>query len=231
MAVAHAEKVTDLMRFFKTGPGQYGEGDRFAGIYVPDNRKVSKRYYALTFTEIESMLNHPVHEFRLASLLALVERYRKVKRNDDERRATVDFYLANAHKANNWDLVDLSTEYILGEEIACGRRTKELQPLLTSDSLWRQRVAVVAMLTPIRRNQLELPFATASQMLEHPHELMQKATGWILREAGKKDEQQLRTFLTEHISSIASITLSYATERLPLADRQHFRQMRKASRH
>jgi len=226
--MAHAEKIPVLMRFFKTGPGKYGEGDRFLGIYVPDNRRISKAYHALPLSGIESMLRHDVHEFRLAGFLALVERYRRA-RSEAEREETVDFYLAHGHMANNWDLVDLSTEYILGEEIAAGRRLADLHRVLESECLWLQRIGVVAMLTPIRKGQLELPLEVASRMLGHPHELMRKATGWILREAGKKDEAKLRDFLERNIGRISAITLSYATERLPKTDRARLRAIRKAS--
>ena len=219
MLVARPEKVADFMRFFKTAPGQYGEGDTFVGITVPDNRRISRQYHSLPLADIEQMLNDPVHEFRLAALLALVQRYKKSAKDPQQREECVGFYLANGHKANNWDLVDLSTEYILGEEIAQQRHLDALDRLLQSPVLWELRIAVVAMLTPIRRGILDLPYAIAERMLTHPHQLMQKAVGWILREAGKRDAQRLHAFITANIAAFSSITLSYATEKFAPATR------------
>ncbi len=229
MLAARAEKVPDLMRFFKTGPGQYGEGDIFVGIYVPDNRRISKKYHTLPLHQIAQMLDEPTHEFRLAALLALVERYRKARNNPQQREQCVNFYLENAPKANNWDLVDLSTEYILGEEIALGRHLDAIDTLLSSPVLWEQRIAVVAMLTPIRHGMLDLPFDTARRMLTHPHQLMQKAVGWVLREAGKKDPARLRQFINANIAAFSATTLSYATEKFTKEERAALRQLRKTA--
>lgn len=229
MLAARPEKIADLMRFFKTGPGEYGEGDIFAGIYVPDNRRISRKYHAIPLEQIGLMLDDPIHEFRLAALLALVERYRKARGNTQLREECVDFYLANGAKANNWDLVDLSTEYILGEELAEGRRLDAIDTLLSSPVLWEQRIAVVAMLTPIRHGMLDMPYAVAQRMLTHPHQLMQKAVGWILREAGNKDAGRLLAFIRSNIAAFSSITLSYATEKFPASDRATLRHLRKTS--
>lgn len=227
-AAARPDKVPVLQRFFKTGPGEYAEGDTFIGLTVPANRAISRTCHSLPLESIALMLHEPVHEFRLAALLALVEKYRKT-RDAAGRDAIVDFYLANGHKADNWDLVDLSTPYILGVELAEGRRLEALPQLLASDCLWLQRIAVVAMLTPVRHRQLDLAFDVCRQMLGHRHQLMRKATGWILREAGKKDETALRAFLTDNIHLISAVSLSYATERLDPQSRLQFRQMRKAA--
>ncbi len=223
--VAHSEKIPDLMRFFKTGRGEYGEGDIFIGIYVPDNRKISKSYAILPLCEIGNMLDSPVHEFRLAGFLALVEKYRKAPQT--LKNDIADFYIANCHKANNWDLVDLSTEYILGVEYAEGRRLDELDDLISSDNLWRQRVAMVAMLTPVRLGILDLPLSVADTLLDHPHNLMQKAVGWVLREVGKKDMVRLMDFITANIHRISSVTLSYATEKMDKDKRAELRHMRR----
>ena len=222
---ANPAKTPVLQRFFKTAPGEYAEGDVFIGLTVPANRAISRPYHILPVAEIAAMLTDPVHEFRLAGFLALVEKYRKA-RTDSERDAVADFYLAHGHHADNWDLVDLSSPYILGEEIAAGRRLDALPALLASDCLWRQRIGVVAMLTPIRRGQLDLPLQVCAQMLGHGHDLMRKATGWVLREIGKKDEGMLRAFLDANIGALSSITLSYATERLDPESRRRYRQMR-----
>lgn len=146
-AAAQPGKTAILSSFFKTGKGEYGEGDTFIGVTVPANRAVSRRYAWLSLDEISEMIDSEVHEFRLGGMLALVERYRKA-RTDADRNAVVDFYLANGHKANNWDLVDLSSPYILGAEIAAGRRTGQIDRLIASGNLWRQRIAMVSMLNP-----------------------------------------------------------------------------------
>ncbi len=223
--VAHSEKIPDLMRFFKTGRGEYGEGDIFIGIYVPDNRKISKGYAVLPLHEIVKMLDSPIHEFRLAGFLALVEKYRKSSSSLKEEIA--DFYMANCHKANNWDLVDLSTEYILGVEYAEGRRLDELDSLINSDNLWHQRVAMVAMLTPVRQGILDLPLSVADMLLEHQHNLMQKAVGWVLREVGKKDMTRLVDYININIHRMSSVTLSYATEKMSKDKRDALRLMRR----
>lgn len=223
--VAHSEKIPDLMRFFKTGRGEYGEGDIFIGIYVPDNRRISKGYAVLSLCEIGRMLDSPVHEFRLAGFLALVEKYRKSPQS--YKGEIADFYFANCHKANNWDLVDLSTEYILGVEYANGNRLEELNTLINSDNLWRQRVAMVAMLTPVRQGILDLPLSVADMLLEHPHNLMQKAVGWVLREVGKKDMARLIDYININIHRISPVTLSCATEKMSKDKRDALRLMRR----
>lgn len=226
--VSRPEKVADLARFFKTGPGEYAEGDRFIGVTVPDNRAVARRFAMEPLETIGRMLDSPVHEHRLSGFLALVRRYQLSRKETAERDRTVDFYLSMTHRANNWDLVDLSTEYILGEELAAGRRREQHDALLASDSIWDKRVAIVANLTPVRKGQLELALSDATTLLTHPHDLLRKATGWILREVGKKDIETLRTFLASNIDSISSITLSYATERMRPDERLYWRTLRKS---
>lgn len=231
MAVARAEKVPDLMRFFKTGKGEYAEGDCFVGIAVPDNRRVSKRWHTLGLDELQEMLRHEVHEFRLAALLALVEKYRKCG-DADAREEIVRFYLSNTRYADNWDLVDLSAPYIMGEEVAAGRHCNTVRSLAQSDLLWDNRIAIVSMLKPVMRyRQLGLPIEMSRSLIGHPHDLMRKAVGWVLREIGKKDVDRLRTFLADNISRISAISLSYATEKLSPDERLHWRTLRRNARH
>ena len=225
-SVAKPEKIETLSRFFKTGPGEYGEGDIFIGVYVPDNRQIARSHYDESLDVIEEMLSSAVHEHRLSGFLALVERYRKA-RTQEARDKVVDFYLAHADRANNWDLVDLSAPYIMGAEWAAGRRMAELRTLENDTLLWRRRIAVVGMLEVIRKGNLALAFEIACGQLSHPHQLMQKATGWILREAEKKDPDALRTFLEQHIGSLSATSLSYATERMPKEEKARLRQLRK----
>lgn len=225
---AKPEKTAILSGFFKTGKGEYGEGDIFIGLTVPDNRSISRRYSALAFADIAEMINSHVHEFRLAGMLALVERYKTAKKHPEQREAVVEFYLANGHKANNWDLVDLSSPYILGHEIAEGRHIEDIDRLIESGNLWLQRIAMVAMLNPVMKHgDTSLATATASRLISHPHDLMRKAVGWVMREVGKKDAATLRGFLAEHISVISATTLSYATEKFSREERMQWRTLRR----
>ncbi|MDE6367687.1 MAG: DNA alkylation repair protein [Muribaculaceae bacterium] len=223
--VADSNKVEVLNRFFKTAPGEYGHGDTFIGITVPENRKISKTFHHASFDEILEMLRQPVHEFRLAALLALVEKYKRAK-SDSDRDEIARFYISICHLANNWDLIDLSTEYILGEEILKGRHIDDAIRLCQSDSLWERRAAVVSTLTPVRKGQLDLAFNLCHRLIPDSEPLMRKAVGWVLRECGKKDRSRLETFLTEHINDISAITLSYAIEKFTPDERAAWRKLR-----
>lgn len=226
---ARPEKIEILSSFFKTAPGQYGCGDTFLGISVPENRSISRHYCHLSLDAIDAMLSSPIHEFRLAGFLALVEKYKKSK-NRQEKDTIVDFYLSSGTKANNWDLVDLSAPYILGTEIATHRYTETIDLLIESGNLWLQRIAMVSMLNPVmKKGDVELALTTAGKLVSHPHDLMRKAVGWVLREVGKKDLNALRNFLSANISSISATTLSYATEKLTAEERHHWRSLRKGS--
>lgn len=223
---AKPEKISDLMRFFKCSPGEYAEGDTFIGLTVPDNRAISKYFYDAPIEVIDLMIDDPIHEFRLAGFLALVERYRKTK-NPDGRHKIARHYIDICHKANNWDLVDLSTEYILGYEMLEGRCLEDIDKLSKSDNLWEQRVAIVATLTPIRKGQLDVAFELCHEYISRPHPLLRKAVGWVLRECGKKDRKRLEKFLADNISEISATSLSYAIEHFSPEERLHWRTLRK----
>lgn len=225
MDAAQRERKEIFQRFFKTGKGEYGEGDIFIGLTVPANRSISKKYFDRPLDEISAMLASPVHEHRLGALLALVEKYKKAK-SDSDRNAVADFYISICRLANNWDLVDLSAPYILGCELAAGKHHDTVRRLAASESLWERRIAVVATLTCVRHMQLDLALEMCLKTLEDPEPLMRKATGWVLREAGKKDITALRRFLSDNIGRISSTTLSYATEKFTPAERAELRNMR-----
>lgn len=227
-SLAYPEKINDLQRFFKTGPGEYAEGDIFIGLYVPDNRSVARQFINAPFEVIDAMLESPIHEFRLSGLLALVEAYKKSK--DINRKSEIfRFYLCHARRCNNWDLVDLSAPYIFGAELAQGRALDEQKALAASDCLWERRIALVATLHPVMKHS-STDLAIEQCHLHHTDRepLMQKATGWVLREVGKKNIELLRDFLQNHISSISAITLSYATEKMEKDERVHWRELRKS---
>lgn len=225
---AKPEKINDLKRFFKTGPGEYAEGDIFIGLTVPDNRSISRKFFDAPIETIDSMINDPVHEYRLAGFLALVERYRKTK-DPEVRHKIARHYIDICHKANNWDLVDLSTEYILGFEIMEGRCLDDIDRLSNSDNLWEQRVAIISTLTPIRNGKLDLAFDLCHRYISRPHPLLRKAVGWVLRECGKKDRARLEEFLSEHITEISATSLSYAIEHFTPEQRTHWRTRRKST--
>lgn len=228
-AFAEPERRAVLASFFKTGEGEYGEGDVFIGVRVPNVRAASKAFADAPFETIEQMLASVVHEFRLGALLALVMRYKSQKGDGVARAATVDFYLRHLDSANNWDLIDLSAPYILGGELL--RAPAETREILLqqyrSGLLWRQRAAVVASLLPIRSANIDFALEICRLSVSHEHDLMRKATGWVLREVGKKSREALDAFLAENIASLSSITLSYALEKHSPEERRQWREERK----
>lgn len=229
------EKQRDhLMRFFKTGKGQYGEGDRFLGLKVPQVRDVVKSVrLKVSPEEIEKLLYSPWHEVRLCGFLLLVEEM-KVNmpkkrdsadvsgRKESNRKRLAYFYLRHARQANNWDLVDLSCEFVLGPYIRLSREPdfEILYRLAGSDDLWEQRIAIVSTLDFIRNGIFEPTFHVCEMLLSHPHDLIHKATGWMLRETGKRDKSILEAFLEKHYRQMARTTLRYAIEKMPEAQRQ-----------
>lgn len=220
--VARPEKVGILSSFFKTGKGEYGYGDRFIGVTVPDNRAIAVRYALQAgYDDIAAMLDDPVHEHRLSGFLALVQRYRKAK-SQELKQETLDFYLANAHKANNWDLVDLSAPYILGAHLVGHPDAALLDRLSLSSDMWVQRIAIVSTLMLIRNGRYDDTLRIARHYLDHPHPLIHKATGWTLRETGKRDLNALLQFLDLHAPVMPRTMLRYAVERLDPAQRQHY---------
>ena len=220
---ADPSQVEGLSRFFKTGPGQYGEGDKFLGIKVPVTREVVRECWKDTgFDELEKCLASEYHEVRLAGLLALVEIYSHAKKNPSLRSRCVDFYLAHTDRINNWDLVDLSCYNLLGDWLL--DKDRSLLYHLASDgkSIWEQRIGIVSTMAFIRRNQLEDTFAISDILLHHPHDLIHKAVGWLLREAGKRDGDALRAYLTSRYALMPRTMLRYAIEKFPEDERLNY---------
>ncbi len=224
LAVADVEKATHLSRFFKTGKGEYGEGDVMLGISVPTNRSVSKQYYSLPLNEIAEMLSSDEHEFRLGALIALVEKYRL---EPAARNEIVQCYIGNMEHINNWDLVDLSAPGILGRHQLDHPTLLLLEPLSHNQLLWARRTAIVATLTLIRNGHFSLTLQLAEQYLDASEDLIHKATGWMLREVGKRSEATLLAFLNAHAASMPRTALRYAIERLSQEQRQHYMAMGK----
>lgn len=220
LAKADPSQVEGLSRFFKTGPGQYGEGDRFLGIKVPVTRGVVKECWKQTgFDELEECLASEYHEIRLAGLLALVEIYSHARKDMSLRSRCIDFYLSHTDRINNWDLVDLSCYNLLGDWLL--DKDRSLLYRLASDgkSIWEQRIGMVSTMAFIRQGQLDDTFAIADILLNHPHDLIHKAVGWLLREAGKRDMDALRVFLDHRAASMPRTMLRYAIEKFPERER------------
>ena len=218
-------QVEGLSRFFKTGPGQYGEGDIFLGIKVPTTRSVVKSCWKeLTLNDLEECVTNPYHEVRLAALLALVEMFSHSKKDKAFQKECVDFYLSHTDRINNWDLVDLSCYPLLGEWLLDKDRTMLYDLARDGKTIWEQRIGMVSTMTLIRHGQLEDTFAIADILLHHPHDLIHKAVGWLLREAGKKDEVALTEFLKSRYKTMPRTMLRYAIEKFPEPERKRYLQ-------
>ena len=213
-SVANPEKAKFLQGFFKTGKGQYAEGDVFLGIVVPTTRNIVKVNKALPLPEIQILLNSEYHEARLAGFLFLAQQFKNAKKEED-RKEIFDFYLANARKANNWDLVDVTCRDVIGLYLLDKDNRSALYRLAESDNLWEQRIAIVSTWTFIKHKQYDDTLALSEKMLNHKHDLMHKATGWMLREVGKKDRETLIDFLDKHYKNMPRTALRYAIEHFP----------------
>lgn len=205
------ERAQVAQRYFKTGKGQYGEGDIFYGITVPESRKLAVKYKDIPLKDIEQLLKSKIHEERLIALLILVHNY---KVNPENREEIYNFYLSNTQYINNWDLVDLSSHKIVGQYLLDKNRDI-LYKLSKSSNLWEKRISIISTFAFIANNDLKDTIKLAEILLHDKHDLMHKAVGWALREIGKKDENALKDFLKKHYKSMPRTTLRYAIERFP----------------
>lgn len=226
--ISHADKsqVEGLSRFFKCGKGQYGEGDRFLGIKVPVTRCVVKQCWRdTTFEELEQCISSPYHEVRLAALLALVEIFSHAKHDIAIRQRCVDFYLNHTACINNWDLVDLSCYNLLGTWLIDKDRSLLYALAAYGKTIWEQRIGIVSTMQFIRHGQLDDTYAIAQIFLDKPcplHDLLQKAVGWLLREAGKRDTDRLRQWLMPRAAHMPRTMLRYAIEKFDADERARF---------
>ena len=220
------QQVDGLSRFFKTGEGQYGEGDKFLGIKVPVIREVVKQCWADTsFEDLETCIRSEFHEMRLAALLALVQIYKHTKKDQLLQKRCVDFYLSHTEFINNWDLVDLSCYELLGNWLLDKDRTLLYDLARDGKTIWEQRIGIVSTMQFLRHGELDDTYAIADLFLAKPkplHDLLQKAVGWLLREAGKRDEQRLKDWLSTRCQSIPRTMLRYAIEKFPEEERNRF---------
>jgi 3-methyladenine DNA glycosylase AlkD len=216
--VSSKEKAEILQRFFKTGKGEYGEGDRFIGVVVPDIRKLCKKYYkTLKFDDLDFFVKNSIHEYRLFGLLVLTYQYEKA--NEKERKEIFDYYLRNSKYVNNWDLVDLTAPKIVGEYLKEKDRSV-LYKLVKRKNLWEQRIAILSTFTFIRDNQFVEILDFSAMLINHKHDLIHKALGWMLREVGKREKDVLISFLDTHASNMPRVMLRYAIEKLSEEERK-----------
>ena len=222
-ALIDPEKAVILPRFFKTGPGQYGEGDRFHGVVVPKVRKVALAHTDASEADILALLQSEFHEERMVALLILIAQYRL---GDAERKEAIfQLYLAHTEHINNWDLVDLSAPQIVGAHLH-GRSTALLTRLSSSQNLWERRISIIATQYFIRRGNCRETFRIAKRLLKDRHDLIHKAVGWMLRETGKYGSpEEERSFLDQHAAVMPRTMLRYAIEHFPENLRQHYLNM------
>lgn len=209
--LADKKKAAFFPRFFKTGPGEYGEGDVFLGVTVPQIRLVVKLHADISLSDCIRLLKNPIHECRLAALLILVDQYKKADANKKDKIAGL--YLKNTKYINNWDLVDSSADKIIGAWVDETGNVGLLGELAASKDLWKQRIAMIATLHFIRKNVFDHTYRIAKLLLNHPHDLIHKATGWMLREAGKRDPKSLEAFLKKYYKTMPRTMLRYAIEK------------------
>ena len=222
----NSEQAKILQGFFKTGKGQYGEGDIFLGIKVPVQREIAKEFSGLGVEDVQELLNSKIHEERLISLFILIDMYNRAdkgggEKGEKEKKNIFDFYLKNAKQINNWDLVDLSAPKIVGGWLL-DKEKNVLYELANSDNLWEKRIAIVSTFAFIRAGEFEDSLKISEILLGDKHDLIHKAIGWMLREVGKRDVSLLEEFIKENYSKMPRTTLRYAIERFEEGKRKGF---------
>lgn len=219
-ALGNPDKAAHLSRFFKTGKGQYGEGDLFIGVTVPEQRNVVKKYQTADLETLEKLICSPFHEIRLTAILILLSKYEKEKETE-VRKTYVDFYITHTPYINNWDLVDLSCYKLLGHWLADKDRNI-LYEWAVCDDLWKQRISIVSCMHFIRKGDFHDCLAISDLLIHHPHDLIHKAVGWLLRETGKKDRAVLTGFLNNRYKTMPRTMLRYAIEHFPETERKKY---------
>ncbi|HKJ32573.1 MAG TPA: DNA alkylation repair protein [Balneolales bacterium] len=218
-SLSDPDDVKNLQRFFKTGPGEYGEGDQFRGIRVPVTRKLAQKFKDLSITDIEELLQSKFHEDRLLALFLLIQHFQKGDPNS--QKLIYDLYLKNIRFINNWDLVDSSAEHILGAWLS--DKCKDLLFDFThSDSLWKRRIAIMSTFHYIKKGEFDISLRIAEILRNDPEDLIQKAVGWMLREIGKRDLATEETFLKKYYKELPRTMLRYAIEKFPEEKRQKY---------
>lgn len=217
---ANSKKAGLLSRFFKTGPGEYGEGDKFLGVMVPKSREVVKEWKNRTsISDAVKLLDSVYHEMRLVGVLLLVEKFKKG--SESERKTVYEAYLSNAKKINNWDLVDLSAPNIVGGYLL-HKDKAVLYSLAKSSNLWERRISIISSLAFIKEGHFKTTLDISNVLLKDKHDLIHKAVGWMLREVGKKDTEVLREFLKKHASNMPRTALRYSIEKFSDIERKRW---------
>jgi 3-methyladenine DNA glycosylase AlkD len=211
-SVRDAEQAKNLQRFFKTGVGEYGEGDIFLGIKVPKQREIVKKYTGLNLIHIQKLLESKVHEYRLVGLLILVDKFKTLL--EEEKGNIFNFYIKNTKNINNWDLVDLSAPNIVGEFLL-NKKRDILYKLAKSNSLWEKRISIISTSSFIKREEFKDTLRISTILLKDKHDLIHKAVGWMLREMGKRNQEILEDFLKKHYKEMPRTMLRYAIEKFP----------------
>ncbi|MBW2251739.1 MAG: DNA alkylation repair protein [Deltaproteobacteria bacterium] len=217
--LGNIDKAKKHQIFFKTGPGEYGEGDVFVGVTVPELRKLAKEYKTITLKEVKHLLRSPIHEERLLSLFLLIHRYSKGDEPDKKR--IYELYLKNTKFINNWDLVDSSAGHIVGAFLS-DKSKKPLYDLVKSDNLWERRISIISTFYFIKRNQFSDTLKISKILLSDKEDLIHKAVGWMLREVGKRDISVEEIFLKKHYKNMPRTMLRYAIEKFPESKRQRY---------
>lgn len=216
------DKAKTSQWFFKTEKGQYGYGDVFVGLTVPEMKKVSKKFWDISLEEVQKLLNSKIHEERYIGLTIMDIKF--TKGSDKDKKIIIDLYLKNTKNVNNWDLVDTSAYSILGEYLLSKKRDI-LYKFAKSKSLWERRISIIATYTFIKHGEYKDTLAISKLLLNDKEDLIHKAVGWMLREVGKKDEKILKKFLTDNIKDLPRTSLRYAIERFPTSERKSFLNM------
>jgi len=211
------KRAESSKRFFKTGKGEYGEGDIFLGIKTINQRKIVKKYINLSFNEIKKLLKSKFHEYRQIALFILIGKYKKA--GERERKKIFNFYLENYQGINNWDLVDISAPNIIGDYLL-NKNKDILYKLAKSKNLWKKRIAIISTFTFIKNNKLNDTLKISKILLNDRHDLIHKAVGWMLRELGKRDQKAEEDFLNKYIKKIPRTMLRYAIEKFPESKRK-----------
>jgi 3-methyladenine DNA glycosylase AlkD len=220
---ADSERARGYQRFFKTGKGEYGEGDIFLGLTTPQQKEIIKKYADLSFNDLQKLLESKIHEYRSVALGILVHKYKKAKNNNREKKKIYEFYMKNTKNINNWDLVDLSAPTIVGDFLL-REGTDTLRILAKSKNIWERRIAMVSTLTFIRNGKLGETLAIAEMLLHDEHDLIHKATGWMLREVGKRNKNVLEIFLTSRNREMPRTMLRYSIEKFSPEERKKWMQ-------
>lgn len=214
---ANPEKAKLLQRFFKTGKGEYGEGDIFLGLTVPIQRIIAKKYKDISLPKLQELIKSKFHEYRLIALLILTYKFEKA--NEKTQEEIFNFYLKNTKYINNWDLVDLTSTRVMGKFLF-EKDKKILYKLVNSKDLWEKRISIISTLYFVSKNEFQDALTISELLLKDKHDLIHKAVGWTLREIGKRDKEVLRKFLRQHYQDLPRTTLRYAIERFPEEERK-----------